>query len=76
MEYAEQERVLMSDRPWTNECTGNVEITESGEIRRQDQYYANLGYPDVGQCSSLSLAARTFCSRYAVWLDLLHTGLF
>ena len=60
IEYAEQDRVLMSDRPWTNQCTGNVEVTESGEIRRQDQYYANLGYPDVGQCSSLSLAARTF----------------
>ena len=60
IEYAEQERVLYADRPWTNECTGNVEITESGEIRRQDQYYANIGYPDVGQCSSLSLAGRTF----------------
>ncbi|MEK9588967.1 MAG: outer membrane cobalamin receptor protein, partial [Gammaproteobacteria bacterium] len=60
IEYAEQERVRYQDRPWTNECTGNVEITESGEIRRQDLYYANLGYPDVGQCSSLSLAGRTF----------------
>jgi iron complex outermembrane receptor protein len=60
VEYSKNDRVLMSDRPWTNQCTGNVEITESGEIRRQDLYYANLGYPDVGQCSSLSLAARTF----------------
>ena len=60
IEYSEQERIRYQDRPWTNECTGNVEITQSGEIRRQDQYYANLGYPDVGQCSSLSLAARTF----------------
>jgi len=62
IEYAEQDRVLYADRPWTNECTGNVEITESGEIRRQDLYYANIGYPDVGQCSSLSLAGRTFIS--------------
>ncbi len=62
IEYAEQKRVRYADRPWTNECTGNVEITESGEIRRQDLYYANLGYPDVGQCSSLSLAGRTFIS--------------
>jgi iron complex outermembrane receptor protein len=60
VEYNEQERVLYSDRPWTNECTGNVEITESGEIRRQDLYYANIGYPDVGQCRPTSLAARTF----------------
>ena len=60
IEYSESERIRYQDRPWTNECTGNVEITQSGEIRRQDQYYANLGYPDVGQCSSLSLAARTF----------------
>ena len=60
IEYSEQERIRYQDRPWTNECTGNVEITESGEIRRQDLYYANLGYPDVGQCSSLSLAGRTF----------------
>lgn len=60
IEYAEQDRILYSDRPWTNECSGNVEITESGEIRRQDVYYANIGYPDVGQCSSLSLAGRTF----------------
>ena len=59
VEYNEQERVLYSDRPWTNECTGNVEITESGEIRRQDLYYQNIGYPDVGQCSSLALAGRT-----------------
>ncbi len=59
-EYSKQDRIFYANRPWTNECTGNVEITESGEIRRQDQYYANLGYPDVGQCSSLSLAARTF----------------
>ena len=60
IEYSEQERIRYQDRPWTNECTGNVEITESGEIRRQDLYYTNIGYPDVGQCSSLSLAARTF----------------
>lgn len=60
IEYAERDRILYSDRPWTNECSGNVEITESGEIRRQDVYYANIGYPDVGQCSSLSLAGRTF----------------
>jgi len=60
IEYSESDRIRYQDRPWTNECTGNVEITQSGEIRRQDQYYANLGYPDVGQCSSLSLAARTF----------------
>ena len=58
VEYAQSERVRYRDRPWMNECTGNVEITESGEIRRQDLYYANLGYPDVGQCSSLSLAGR------------------
>ncbi len=60
VEYARSDNILYSDRPWTNECTGNVEITESGEIRRQDLYYANIGYPDVGQCSSLQLAARTF----------------
>ena len=60
VEFTDIERTRYSDRPWTNECTGNVEITESGEIRRQDLYYQNLGYPDVGQCSSLSLAARTF----------------
>ena len=59
VEYSDIERTRYSDRPWTNECTGNVEITESGEIRRQDLYYQNIGYPDVGQCSSLALAGRT-----------------
>ena len=59
VEYTDIDRTRYADRPWTNECTGNVEITQSGEIRRQDQYYQNIGYPDVGQCSSLSLAGRT-----------------
>ena len=59
VEYTDIARTRYSDRPWTNECTGNVEIDQNGNIRRQDQYYAQLGYPDVGQCSSLSLAART-----------------
>ena len=54
-EYSEQKVIRYKDRPWTNECTGNVEITESGEIRRQDQYWRNLGYADIGQCSSLNL---------------------
>ena len=59
VEYTDVDRTSYADRPWTNECTGNVEIDQNGNIRRQDQYYAQLGYPDVGQCSSLSLAART-----------------
>ena len=59
VEYSDIQRTRYSDRPWTNECTGNVEITESGEIRRQDLYFQNIGYPDVGQCSSLALAGRT-----------------
>ena len=37
-EYSKQQEIRYKDRPWTNECTGNVEITESGEIRRQDRY--------------------------------------
>ena len=58
VEYSELDRIRYQDRPWTNECTGNVEITQSGEIRREDQRYASLGYPSIGQCSSLSLAGR------------------
>ena len=54
-EYSKQQEIRYKDRPWTNECTGNVEITESGEIRRQDRYWQNLGYADIGQCSSLNL---------------------
>ncbi|MDB2691278.1 TonB-dependent receptor [Luminiphilus sp.] len=56
LEYSQQERIRYSDRPWTNECEGNVEITQSGEIRRQDQYWANLGYVDIGQCTLSGLA--------------------
>ena len=67
IEYSESDRIRYQDRPWTNECTGNVEITQSGEIRRQDQYYANLGYPDVGQCSSsASRRERLFQARLLV----------
>ena len=59
VEYSESERVRYKDRPWTNECTGNVERTESGDIRREDQYYSTvLGYPSLGQCSYFSLASR------------------
>jgi iron complex outermembrane recepter protein len=58
-EYSESERVRYKDRPWTNECTGNVESTTGGEIRRQDQYYSNVeGYPSLGNCSYFSLASR------------------
>ena len=58
-EYSESERVRYKDRPWTNECTGNVERTESGEIRREDQYYSGVeGYPSLGNCSYFSLASR------------------
>ena len=61
-EYVETTKAALADRDWTNGCSGNVEIDENGTIRREDQYYASIGYPSLGNCSLGSLAARTFIS--------------
>ena len=41
-EYTDHERVTFEDRDWTSGCDRHNEITESGEIRSQEQYYNNF----------------------------------
>lgn len=58
-EYVETTKATLADREWTNRCDGPNEITENGEIRTEDKYYASLGFPSLGNCNLGSLAGRT-----------------
>ncbi len=38
-EYVETTKAALADRDWTNDCSGNVEIDENGDIRRDDLFW-------------------------------------
>jgi iron complex outermembrane receptor protein len=57
-EYVDRERVTFDDRPWTAGCDQHHEITESGEIRFQEQYYNNVLGMEWDECRIGLLAGR------------------
>ncbi len=57
-EYTDRERVALRDRPWTAGCEKNVEETESGEIRTQEQFYPNVYGMAWDECNLGLLAGR------------------
>ena len=57
-EYVDRERVQLRDRPWTEGCEKNVEETESGEIRTQEQFYPTVYGMDWDECNLGLLAGR------------------
>jgi len=57
-EYVDRERVTFDDRPWTAGCDQHHEITESGEIRSQEQYYNNILGMEWDDCRIGLLAGR------------------
>ena len=56
-EWVDSERVSLDDRPWTAGCDQHAEVTESGEVRSQDQFYSNVLGMEWDQCA-LGLLAR------------------
>jgi iron complex outermembrane receptor protein len=57
-EYTDHERVTFEDRSWTDGCDRHNEITESGEIRSQEQYYTNFRQMTWDDCRIGLLAGR------------------
>jgi len=57
-EYVDRERVTFDDRPWTAGCDQHHEITQSGEIRFQEQYYNNVLGMEWDECRIGLLAGR------------------
>lgn len=57
-EYTDHERVTFDDRDWTKGCDQNHEITESGEIRYQEQYYPTYRQMEWDECKAGLLAGR------------------
>jgi iron complex outermembrane receptor protein len=49
-EFVDRERVTFDDRPWTEGCNQHHEITESGEIRFQEQFYNNVFGMEWDEC--------------------------
>ena len=49
-EYVETTKAALADRDWTNDCSGNVEIDQNGDIRRDDLFWPSRGYPSLGKC--------------------------
>ncbi len=59
VEYNDDEEIRMIDRPYVGRCSQNHEITETGEIRFQDQCYNNVYGMDWDECRFGLLAGRT-----------------
>jgi iron complex outermembrane receptor protein len=57
-EYTDHERVTFEDRDWTKGCDQHNEITESGEIRFQEQFYNNALGMEWDECRIGLLAGR------------------
>lgn len=57
-EYTDHERVTFDDRDWTKGCDQHNEITESGEIRFQEQFYNNVLGMEWDECRIGLLAGR------------------
>jgi iron complex outermembrane receptor protein len=58
VEYVDRERVVLAERPWTAGCEKHHEITESGELRSQEQFYNNQYSMTWDECRLGLLAAR------------------
>jgi len=57
-EYTDHERVTFQDRDWTKDCDQHHEITESGELRYEEQYYNNVLGMEWDECRIGLLAGR------------------
>ncbi|HLF32448.1 MAG TPA: TonB-dependent receptor [Xanthomonadales bacterium] len=59
VEFQDTDEVRIGDRPWNGaQCEQNYEITEEGQIRRDDQFYRNVFGMDWDECALGLLAAR------------------
>ncbi len=56
-EYREINHLTLGDRRWSDECNKHAEITETGEIRTEDQFYSNFyNQRSPGDCKVTALA--------------------
>ena len=46
LEYVNNPMVTYDDRPWTEDCEVEYEVTREGEIRTKNLYYTADGYSD------------------------------
>jgi iron complex outermembrane receptor protein len=59
-EYRSSDPVRLRDRPWLSECDRNWEITTTGELRSEEQYYRQVYGMDLGNCKLGYLGGRVF----------------
>ncbi len=57
-EYSEFEAVEFADRPWTEECSKNVEVDQNGEIRTRELWHATRLGMRWDDCAYLGDTAR------------------
>ncbi len=58
VEYQDNERVTLEDRPWTAGCDKHHEIDETGQFRSQEQFYNTVYGMDWDECRIGLLAGR------------------
>ncbi|MEM7432450.1 MAG: TonB-dependent receptor [Pseudomonadota bacterium] len=58
VEYVDNERVALRDRPWTAGCNKHYEIDENGNFRTEERFYNNVYGMTWDECRLGSLASR------------------